>query len=60
MRDDEAPTLSLPGDLSGTTTGKSGRRFVFEATATDRVDRTVRAGCDPASGSFFRVGTDDP
>ncbi len=57
VRDDRAPTLSLPDDLAGTTTDKSGRRFAFTATANDNVDGTLQPSCDPVSGSLFPIGT---
>ena len=57
VRDDKAPKLSLPGDLGGASADKSGRRFVFAATAVDDVDGTVQPTCDPGSGSLFPIGT---
>ena len=57
VRDDEPPTLHVPGDLSGTSTGASGRAFAFTVAAVDRVDGQLQPHCDRASGSSFPLGT---
>jgi hypothetical protein len=56
--DTTAPTLNLPGDITGVeATGPSGAAVTFTATATDIADQTPTVSCAPASGSTFGLGT---
>ncbi len=55
--DTTAPRLVLPALLTAEATGPSGASVPFRASATDRVDRSVRASCAPASGSTFPLGS---
>lgn len=53
--DDEAPALTLPGDLTVDATGPAGTAVTFEAVATD--GGPVPVTCTPSSGSTFAIGT---
>jgi hypothetical protein len=56
--DKTAPIISVPDDIVVNANTPEGRAVTFEAVATDDVDGTSPAGCDPSSGSVFPVGED--
>lgn len=56
VRDVEAPSLTVPADLSVNATSPSGAIVNFAVTAVDNVGVTL-VSCDHASGSNFPVGT---
>ena len=56
VQDTTAPTLSLPGNITGEATSPAGRVVTFTATATDAVTTSPSVDCAPASGSTFAVG----
>jgi sugar lactone lactonase YvrE len=55
--DTTAPNITVPSDIVAAATDASGSVVTFEVTAEDAVDGTVGAVADPASGSYFPVGT---
>jgi hypothetical protein len=57
VADLEAPTLSLPSDISLVATGPGGAAATFSVTATDVVDTTPTVSCSMPSGSTFPIGT---
>jgi hypothetical protein len=56
VMDPEAPTLTLPANMTVEATGPAGATVTFSATATDVVDGSVPVTCTPASGSSFPFG----
>ena len=56
-RDEIAPELNLPADITQEATDASGAEITYTATATDAVDGEVEVTCEPASGSIFALGT---
>jgi HYR domain len=52
-----APTLSLPGNQQVETENPSGTAVTYSASASDTVAGALSAGCSPASGATFPVGT---
>jgi RNA polymerase sigma factor (sigma-70 family) len=54
--DTTAPRLVVPSPLTVEATGPAGATATFQASATDRVDRGVKAACAPTSGSTFPLG----
>lgn len=57
VQDTTAPTLTLPTDITTTTTNPTGIAVNFAASANDLVDGSVAVTCQPASGSTFVVGS---
>ena len=58
VRDTTAPTITMPADIVVyNDQGEEGARVTFTVTATDIVDQSVTPTVDPASGSFFPIGT---
>ncbi len=57
VQDPDAPSLSLPNNMTVEATGPGGATVNFSATATDIVDGTLPVTCAPASGSTFAFGT---
>ena len=55
--DTTPPALTLPPNLTATTTNASGTAVTYSASASDIVDGSVAVTCSPASGSLFPVGT---
>jgi len=55
--DTVAPTLSLPGNQQVETENPSGTAVTYSASASDTVAGALSAGCSPASGATFLVGT---
>ena len=55
--DTTAPVVTVPADISTTTTVASGKSVSFTASATDNIDGPVTPTCSPASGTNFPVGT---
>src|SRR5205823_6431301 len=52
------PVVSVPADISTTTTDSGGKVVTYPAaTANDVVDGALTPSCAPASGSTFPVGT---
>ncbi|HZE07407.1 MAG TPA: HYR domain-containing protein, partial [Gemmatimonadaceae bacterium] len=56
VRDNEAPTLTVPADFSVNATSPTGAAVPFAVSAVDNVGVTL-VSCDPASGSNFKVGS---
>jgi hypothetical protein len=54
--DTEAPSLSLPGDVSVEAYSDDGARVSFKAAASDTAG-SASVDCSPASGSLFAVGS---
>jgi hypothetical protein len=54
--DTTIPVLSLPPDITKTTTDSNGFQVTYTATATDNVDGNVPIDCSPASGCTFPQG----
>ena len=57
VRDSTAPRLVVPSPLTVEATGPAGAMVAFKVSATDRVDRGIKATCAPASGSTFPLGS---
>lgn len=57
VQDTTPPVVSVPGDITTTTTDPSGAVVTYSASATDDVDGALTPVCSPASGSTFPVGT---
>ena len=55
--DTTPPVVTVPSDISSTSTNLSGTAVTFDVTATDNVAVTSGPTCSPASGSNFSVGT---
>jgi HYR domain len=55
--DTTPPDVTVPGDISESTTDPSGTAVTFSASANDTVDGPITPSCNPASGSNFAVGT---
>jgi large repetitive protein len=55
--DTTAPVVTVPSDISTTTTLASGKSVSFAASATDNIDGPLTPSCSPASGTNFPVGT---
>ncbi|HYL82377.1 MAG TPA: PKD domain-containing protein [Candidatus Acidoferrum sp.] len=57
LTDNTPPALSLPANITQSTTNSSGMAITYTATANDAVDGVVPVSCLPASGATFPVGT---
>ncbi len=57
VQDTTDPSLSLPTNQSLETSSSGGATFTYSASATDIVDGSIGASCNPASGSVFPVGS---
>jgi hypothetical protein len=57
VRDTTPPVVTVPADISDTTTSPSGKAETFTASASDSVDGPITPTCSPASGSVFPVGS---
>ena len=58
VEDTKAPVLTVPDDITVTTSDPTGRVVTFsEPTATDIVDPSPSVICDHATGDTFAVGT---
>jgi hypothetical protein len=57
VRDRAAPHLTVPTDtVVAAADDRHGARVSFSVTATDAVDGTIPATCDPQAGSMFPLG----
>ncbi|WP_168734685.1 HYR domain-containing protein [Deinococcus sp. KSM4-11] len=56
VQDKTKPVVTVPANQTLEATGPSGAIATFSASATDIVDGTLTATCDPASGSTFALG----
>ena len=56
VQDTIAPTLTLPGNITGEAASSEGLAVTFTATAIDAVAGSPAVDCTPASGSTFAVG----
>jgi hypothetical protein len=58
VRDTTAPVVAVPANLAVEATGPDGATVPYgTVTASDAVDGTVEATCDPVSGTVFALGT---
>ncbi len=57
VEDNQAPTLSLPANITVEADSTSGKTVTYSATATDAVAGPVTPTCTPPSGSNFGIGT---
>lgn len=57
VKDDGAPVIRLPDNLSLPAVSRSGAEVTFNATASDVVDGALPVTCTPATGSTFPLGT---
>jgi len=57
VQDTTAPVVSVPGSIFVDATEDEGAPVSFRASASDIVDGTITAVCDPVSGETFPVGT---
>jgi len=56
VRDTTPPVLTLPADITLTTSNPGGLAVTYTATAADLVDTSVPADCLPFSGATFAIG----
>lgn len=52
----QAPSLTLPADITQEATSGAGAVVTFNATGSDPEDGTLTPTCDPSSGSTFPLG----
>ena len=57
VQDTTKPSVSVPADISQSTTNPGGLGVTYSASASDTVDGSIPPSCSPASGSTFAVGT---
>jgi hypothetical protein len=57
VQDKVAPVVTVPANQTLEATGPSGAVATFAASAFDVVSGQLAAGCSPASGSIFGLGT---
>ncbi len=57
VKDDEAPSLSVPETISITSSDGREVAVSYNVTAIDKISGEVNAQCLPASGSYFSVGS---
>jgi hypothetical protein len=57
VRDEMAPSITVPADITTTATSTSGATVSYTASASDTIDGNVAVVCTPASGSTFAIGT---
>ena len=55
--DTTPPVVTVPSDITTTTTVASGKSVSFSASASDNIDGPITPSCSPASGANFPVGT---
>jgi hypothetical protein len=55
--DTTKPVVTVPSNISTTTTNPLGKAVTFTATANDNVDGALTPTCNPSSGSTFPLGT---
>jgi len=56
LRDQTAPTLTVPSNTSVNATSPTGTKVAHAATATDDIDPNPVVSCSPTSGSVFAIG----
>ena len=57
LTDATPPVITVPNDISTTTTVPTGKSVTFSASATDNIDGPIPVNCSPGSGANFAVGT---
>lgn len=57
VEDTTAPLVNVPDDIVREATSAAGATATFSASASDAVDGSVPATCDPSSGATFALGT---
>jgi hypothetical protein len=50
------PDITVPGPIRRRATSAAGATVTYHATATDNRDGALKPGCDPRSGTVFKVG----
>ena len=55
--DTTPPVVTVPADITTTTTTASGKSVTYPASASDNIDGAITPTCTPASGTNFAVGT---
>ena len=55
--DNTPPVVTVPSDITANATGPAGATVTFSASATDNIDGSLAASCDPSSGSTFSLST---
>ena len=56
VQDTTPPTLTVPADITVSTSDPTGTNVSYSTSATDLVDGTLTPVCTPASGSLFGPG----
>lgn len=56
VEDTTAPLVNVPDDIVREATSAAGATATFSASASDAVDGSVPATCDPSSGATFALG----
>ena len=51
------PVVTVPSDLNVDATSSSGAVVTFSASASDNIDGSLQASCNPTSGSVFPIGS---
>ena len=57
VRDTTPPTISVPANISVSTSNPAGTTVSYTATVSDLVDGSLTPSCAPASGQTFPVGS---
>ena len=57
VQDTTAPAVNVPANITKEATSAAGATASFSASASDAVDGSVAASCEPSSGSTFALGT---
>jgi len=57
VTDNTSPVVTVPSDITVSSTDGTPVAVTFTATATDNLDGAITPTCKPASGSLFAVGT---
>ncbi len=57
VRDTTAPVVTVPADITTSTSSPAGKSVSYSVSAVDLVDGPVTPSCSPASGSTFPSGT---
>jgi hypothetical protein len=56
VQDTTAPSLTVPAGVTANAASAAGALVTYTATASDLVEGTISASCDPVSGGVFPIG----
>ena len=57
VEDTTAPAVTVPASIAKEATSAAGATATYSASASDKVDGSITATCEPASGSTFALGS---